>query len=82
MLALLSFFTAYVYVGLKATQQLSVANERYMWVMPVSVLMGLCEVGIVLMAVHTGSLFLGLVNGFGAGLGALTAMWLNRRFAK
>lgn len=79
-LALISFVTAYVYIGLKATQQLSVVNGRFLWVLPVSIAMGLCEAGIVLMVVQSGTLFLGLMNGLGGGLGAMTAMVLNRRW--
>lgn len=56
-------------------------SGRYTFVMPVSIAMGVSDVAIVLLVVKTNSIALGLVNGVCAGLGAMTAMYLNRRIS-
>jgi hypothetical protein len=72
----------FVYVFLKAMQQLNVVHGRKFWIMPTSVLMGLCEVGIVLVVVRADTILLGLANGVAGGLAALTAMYLHTRITK
>jgi len=73
---------AFVYIALKALQQINVVTGRYALVMPLSLGMGVCEVAIVLLAVKTNSIALGVTNGFCAGCGALAAMHLNRKIYK
>ena len=69
-----AFAVNFIYVFLRAMQQLNVVNRNYGWVMPMSLGMGLCEVATVLLVVRTNSLLMGLVVGIGAGLGAMLAM--------
>lgn len=72
---LVAFTVSFVYIFLKATQQLNVLHLRYKWVMPVSLGMALCEATIVLLVVNTGiasALFIGL----GGGLGCMLSMSL------
>lgn len=76
------FALSFAYVFLKAMQQLTVANFIYARVLPLSLGMGLCEVSIVLLVVKADSIVMGLINGLGAGLGALTAMWFHQLLAK
>ena len=79
-----AFGVAFLYVALKATQQLQVVNFLWLRIMPTSLLMGFCEVFITANVVHSATspialLFLALCIGSGSGLGCLTAMWLHRR---
>lgn len=76
---LLSGLIAFIYVFLKANQQLNVVHRNYAWIMPASLGMGLCEVAIVLLVVKADTIMLGLVNGACSGLGAMLAMKLHRR---
>jgi hypothetical protein len=73
---------SFIYVFLKAWQQLNVVEGRYAWVMPTSIGMGLCEVAIVLLVVKANTVLLGAANGVGAGLGAILAMRLHGIFRR
>ena len=73
----LSGIISFIYVFLKATQQLNVVFRRYHAIMPASIGMGLCEVAIVLLVVKADTIALGFVNGICAGLGAMLAMKLH-----
>lgn len=70
---------SFVYIFLKAWQQINVVTLRYGWVFPTSVCMGLCEVAIVLLVVKADTIFLGLANGVGSGFGAMLAMRLHQK---
>lgn len=74
-----SFAVSFVYIFLKATQQISVVTQRYWFVLPTSIGLGLCEATILLYVVQAGTIWLGIVNGCGAGLGALAAMVFHRK---
>lgn len=73
------FMLAFVYVWLKAMQQLNVIHDQYRWIMPVSLGMGLCEVAMILLMVKADTIWLGLASGTGAGLGALLAMKMHKK---
>ena len=82
---------SFLYVLLKAFQQLSVVHHKgWRWITPVSVGMGFCEVFIMgtvaLMAVGVGGWLplagLGLSLGLGGAAGALTGMFLHKRLRK
>jgi hypothetical protein len=68
------FLINFIYIFLKANQQLNVVKNRYSWVMPTSIAMGLCEVGTVLLVVLEKSILLGVVTGVAGGLGCVLAM--------
>jgi hypothetical protein len=74
---LLSACATFVYVFLKAMQQLNVVHNSKFWVVPTSVGMEVCAVGIVLLVVRADTIWLGVSNGLAGGLGALSAMWLH-----
>ena len=80
MLAL--FLSTLVFVFFKATQQIQVVSGMYARVIPVSFCMAICEVMIVLNVVQVASLWAAIPMGMGGALGSLTAMYLNRRYAK
>lgn len=81
---LAAFVASYLYIALKATQQLQVVNFLWLRIMPTSLLMGACEVFIMVNVVRSASSIgglcvLALCIGTGSGLGCLTAMWWHRR---
>jgi hypothetical protein len=70
----LSFVVTFIYIFLKASQQINVVKGRYLWIMPTSIGMGLCEVSIVLLVVRADTLMMGLATGVAGGLGCMLAM--------
>lgn len=80
--ALLILGTSFIYIFLKAMQQLNVVHNQFAWVVPTSIGMGLCEVGMMLMIVRADNLWLGVASGIGGGTGAILAMKLHRRIKK
>ena len=83
-LALLaSFFSSLLFVGLKSTQQLNVTHEKYWWILPTSLAMGVFEVYIVAQVAKTGyDVLLVLAIGCGSGIGATLATWLHSKLRK
>ena len=79
MLPFLTAFTvSFVYIYLKAWQQINVMQKRYKAVPLVSILMALCEVTTIGLVVHT-SFWLFIPIGIGGALGCLLSMWRNHR---
>lgn len=73
-----AFAVTFIYIFLKATQQIHVIRKEYPWIVPTSVGMGLCEVSMVLLVVRADSLWMGVCTGLAGGLGCMTAMWRKR----
>lgn len=82
MIYLAAFFASYIFVGLKAMQQLHVAHGQYGRVLPTSLAMATTEVFIVSSVARAGWGWMVLPVGLGAGLGACTAMWIHSRTTK
>jgi len=79
MLPFLTAFTvSFVYIYLKAWQQINVIHKRYKAVPLVAMLMALCEVTTIGLVVHT-SFWLFIPIGIGGALGCLLSMWRNHR---
>lgn len=78
----LAFIASFVFIGLKAMQQLNVVHGNTWWVVPTSVAMAACEVFVVVNMAHQGWGWIILPIGFGSGFGALFAMWVHRRFVR
>lgn len=74
----LAFAVTFVYIFLKATQQIHVIRKEYPWIIPTSVGMGLCEVAMVLLVVRADSLYMGLCTGMAGGLGCVLAMRMKK----
>ncbi len=71
----------FIFVFLKAFQQRNVAFNHYWPVIPTSLLMALAEVYVIALIATTGyDLRLVLSIGFGAGCGAVVAMFLHNRW--
>ena len=78
-----AFFASFLYIALKATQQLQVVNFLYARILPTSLAMAACEVFIMVNVVKTAGDFSGLAMlalfiGAGSGLGCLAAMRLHQ----
>ncbi|MGZ5080729.1 MAG: hypothetical protein ACXWF2_14500 [Usitatibacter sp.] len=78
-----AFIASFIYIALKATQQLQVVNFEYRRIVPTSLGMACCEVFVMVNVVktldsHLGLVLLALCIGTGAGLGCLSAMWLRQ----
>lgn len=73
-----AFIVSFVYIYLKAWQQINVMQKRYKAVPLVAMLMALCEVTTVGLIVHT-SFWLFIPIGIGGALGCLLSMWRNHR---
>lgn len=78
---ILAGLASYLFVGLKAFQQLNVVRGLYRWIMPTSLAMAACEVYVVANIARMGvSFLLVLCIGVGAGLGAMTSMAAHGRW--
>lgn len=69
-----AFTVAFVYVFLRAVQQMNVTARRYWWVTPTSLLMAASEVFLVTTQVHHGAGWIILPIGLGGGAGCIAAM--------
>ncbi len=78
----ISFIASFLYVALKAFQQLSVSGKHYKLILPVSYCMALLEVWTVTVIGKHGMGWLVLFIGSGAGLGAMVGMYIHDKFVK
>lgn len=69
----------FIYVFLRAFQQLNVVHRNYWMIMPTSVFMSIGDVLLVLFIVKANTVWMGVSNGVGGGLGCMFAMWLSHR---
>lgn len=81
---LAAFIASFIYIALKATQQLQVVNLLFRRILPTSMGMAACEIFIMVNVVRTadstgGLVLLAVCIGLGSGLGCLLAMWLHQR---
>lgn len=74
-----TFTASFIFVALKAFQQLNVVHDERWLIMPVSMMMAVCEVFIVSQIVVRGFGWVVLWIGFGSGLGAIFSMFLHKR---
>ena len=77
-----SFAASYLFIMLKALQQLHVQHAEYWKLLPTSLAMTLCEVFVVANVAKQGFGWLVLPIGVGSGLGAMTAVWLHKRMRR
>jgi hypothetical protein len=76
---LAAFLSSFLHVSVRATQQLNVQHDKYLWVLPCSLFMGLTEVCGVLLIVQSESFLIFLPLGFGGAAGCLAAMSIHKR---
>ena len=75
---LIAFIVSFIFIALKATQQMNVIHYHFKAVMPVSMGLAICEVSIITLVVRD-SLWLAIPLGIGGGLGCLIVMWLHKK---
>lgn len=78
----LAFVAAFVFIFLKAFQQLNVVHKQYFLVLPTSMLMAVCEVYVIATTAKNGWGWIVLAIGLGSGLGAMASMWVHERVTK
>lgn len=69
----------YLYIAMKAFQQLNVVHEKYAWVFPVSMTLAACEFITIGIVAKSTDWTLAIAMGIGAGLGSLTSMVVHKR---
>lgn len=75
-----SFVAAFCFVFLKAFQQLNVVHNKYLLVVPTSVVMAICEVYVMANVAQQGFHWsLVWAVGLGSGVGCMAAMWSHKR---
>jgi hypothetical protein len=76
--ALTIFVSSYIFIALKAFQQRHVIHNDWWWVPPTSMAMAFVEFYVIATVAKNGyGMCLVIAGGSGAGLGALTAMYLH-----
>jgi hypothetical protein len=78
-IVLLSMGATFLYVMLRALQQLNVVHGYYFRIIPVSLGMGFGDVLLVVLIIKTQTVWLGLTNGVAGALGCYAAMYLTKR---
>jgi hypothetical protein len=76
-LNLLAFCASFIFIFLKAFQQLNVVHRQYLLVIPTSMAMSVCEIGVVALVVKQGWGWIVLFTGLGGGLGCVVAMYFH-----
>lgn len=79
---LVSAAVSFLYVFTRAFQQLNVVGGHYWRVLPTSIVMSVGDVVLVLLVVHTQSLWMGVTNGVAGACGCWLAMYTNKRMKK
>lgn len=78
----LSAFATFLYVFLRAFQQLNVVHKHYWRILPTSIGMGFGDVLLVILIIKTQTLWLGFTNGLAGACGCYVAIYLNQRWLK
>ena len=77
------FFASFLFIFFKAFQQRNVAFDHYIAVIPTSLLMSITEVYVIINMVDKGYTISTIASvGFGAGIGAVFAMYVHNRMFK
>lgn len=74
---LIAFCASFIFIFLKAFQQLNVVHRQFLLVVPTSMLMSVCEIGVVALVIKQGWGWIVVFTGFGGGLGCIVAMHLH-----
>jgi hypothetical protein len=77
-----AFCASFLHVSLRAFQQLNVQHDRFRWVLPCSLLMGLTEVAGVLLIVQSESFLIFLPLGCGGAAGCWLAMFVHKELRR
>jgi len=77
--AIVVFFSSFVFIALKAFQQLNVVHDKYWFIMPTSFAMAGCEIIVISTVAHGFSFPVWFSLGTGAGLGCICSMFVHKR---
>lgn len=73
-----AFAVSFVYIFLKAKQQLHVVHAEYLWMLPTSLGLALCEV-LIIGSVVKESILVFLPLGIGGSIGCMLSVYLHNR---
>lgn len=76
------FAVSFLFVFIKAFQQLNVVHDAYKWILPCSMMMAACEVFVISMVATYKEWWLFIPMGMGAALGAMISMYVHKRIVK
>lgn len=79
---ILSAIATFLYVFLRAFQQLNVVHKHYWRILPTSIGMGIGDILLVLLIIKTQSLWMGVTNGFAGASGCYMAIAMNHWLMK
>ena len=74
------FVASFIFVFIKAFQQLNVVGGHYFWVLPTSLAMAGAEATVIIKVATMATLWAAIPMGFGGGTGAMLAMYIHKRF--
>ena len=74
-----AFIAAFVFVFLKSWQQQNVVYQKYLWILPTSMAMALCEGYVVWQLASAFKPVLIFTIGLGSGLGCMAATYLHTK---
>jgi hypothetical protein len=73
----LAFAASFIFIFLKAFQQLNVVHRQYLLVIPTSMMMATCEVAVIALVARNGWGWIVIFTGLGGGLGCIAAMFFH-----
>ena len=74
-----AFVASFIFVFLKSWQQQNVVYRKYLWILPTSMAMALCEGYVVLQIASAFTAGLIVTIGLGSGLGCMAATFLHAK---
>ena len=74
------FLASFIFIFIKAFQQLNVVGGHYYWVLPTSLAMAGAEATVIIKVAAIASIWVAVPMGFGGGAGAMLAMYLHKKF--
>lgn len=78
-IAVSAFCVSFIYIFVKAFQQLNVMKAEYMWMVPTSVIMAACEVFIIGTAALSQQWWIFLPIGVGGGTGCMLSVYVHSK---
>lgn len=73
----IAFLASFIFIFLKAFQQLNVVHRQFLLVVPTSMAMATCEVAVIALVARQGWGWIVFFTGLGGGLGCVVAMYFH-----